>query len=71
MQRRLQVRPAILEGAGGGTHRCPVRSLVEARQMIDDEVDDIPDDFIFVLAGAIAILLGFRSAAFWVVIYPP
>ena len=32
--------------------------------MIDDEVDDIPDDFIFVLAGAIAILVGFRSAAF-------
>ena len=27
-------------------------SLVEARQMIDDEVDDIPEDFVFVVNGA-------------------
>ena len=27
------------------------RSLVEARQMVDDEVDDIPEDFIFVVKG--------------------
>jgi hypothetical protein len=28
------------------------RSLVEARQMVDDEVDDIPDDFVFIVGGA-------------------
>eukprot|EP01050_Picozoa_sp_SAG11_P027121 SAG11_NODE_6743_length_1255_cov_5.435986_2_plen_82_part_00 len=38
------------------------RSLVEARQMVDDEVDDIPDDFVFVVNG-VAILVS-RSALF-------
>ena len=26
-------------------------SLSEARQMVDDEVDDIPDSFVFVIKG--------------------
>ena len=50
----------------GATDPCggPGHSLADARQMVDDEVDDIPENFVFVVKGA-PLLVQRKSTSFF------